>query len=197
MDYTTLANVKAALGATASGDDALVGQMITQASRVIDRLCSGSMDSDDYLKSETVSDEIVSGIAGANGNILCLPKKPSVTAVSAAAYRYGPLDQWTIVPVDRITFKNYAVTLWAGLGGLYGKVQQVKISYTGGLGAAVANLPADITNAADLLSVRFYREIKSNLTDSIGVAELGTLQYTKAFPTRVLEMLKPYRRIVA
>jgi hypothetical protein len=196
MDYTTLFNVKAALGATASGDDTLVGQMITQASRVIDRLCSGSMDSDDYLKQETITDELVSGLMGAQGRILCLPRKPLVTAVSSAYYRYGPQDNWVEVPAYLVSFKGYAVTLWVGQNSL-GKVQQVKITYTGGLAASVAALPADIINAADLLSVRFYREIKSNLTDSIGVAELGTMQYTKAFPTRVIDMLKPYRRIIA
>jgi hypothetical protein len=39
-------------------------------------------------------------------------------------------------------------------------------------------------------------EIKSGLADSIGVAETGMMMYTKAFPVRLVEMLKPYRRAI-
>jgi len=69
---------------------------------------------------------------------------------------------------------------------------QVKISFTGGFNP----LPDDLVNAATLLTIRFYKEVKTGLSDSIGIAELGMLQYTKAFPERLAAMLKPYRRIV-
>jgi hypothetical protein len=193
VDYTTSANVKQALGADTTGDDALVARLITEASRTIDRHCAGGrLDSDDYLKLEAVTDELVSGQVDNHGSILCRPFKPLVTAVTAVFYRTSPMMEWKSVAVTNVTIDGHRVTVWAGVIGR-GKVE-VKISYTGGLAATVSALPGDITNAADLLSVRFYREIKSNLSDSIGVAELGTLQYTKAMPVRLIEMLKPYKR---
>lgn len=196
MDYTTLANVKAVLGADAVGDDALISRIITEASRAIDRHVAGGMlKSDNYFLLETITDELLNGQVDAQGRILCRAHKPLVASVSTAAFRYAPSMSWVTVLTDNITIDGYSVTLWAGQ--VVRRKVQVKLTYSGGLATSTIGLPGDITNAADLLSTRFYREIKSNLTDSIGVAELGTLQYTKAFPTRLIEMLKPYKRVIA
>ncbi len=194
MDYTTLANVKQAIGATENTDDALISRLITEASRVIDRYCAGSSNSDNYLEQETITDLVIDGLGDAKGNILCHPPKPRIISVSAASYRPSPLDSWLSIAADHVQIKGSSVWLFAGASERYGL--QVKLSFTGGLAAATANLPGDIVNAADLLSIRFYREIKSGVTDSIGVAELGTLQYTKALPVRVVELLKPWRMLV-
>ena len=46
-----------------------------------------------------------------------------------------------------------------------------------------------ITTAATVQAIRLYKEARSGLGDSIGVAELATMVYTKAFPQRVTETL--------
>lgn len=191
-DYASLSAVKAALGSNETTDDALLATLITQASRAIDRYCAGFTNSDDYFIREAIANEQLLGNVAWDGSLYCWPCKPRVENVTAISYRFYPDGQWIAINTERVAVDGYTVIAWrvAPLG--YGKVQ-VRISYVGGFDP----LPADLENATVLLSVRFYKEIKSGLTDSIGVAELGMLQYTKAFPARVIEMLRPYKRIVA
>ncbi len=188
-DYATLSAVKAALGSSETTDDSLLAALITQASRAIDRHCAGFVDSDNYFVRITVTDEVLPALVSADGVLFCWPRKPKVESVSALAYRFDPREAWQSVAAAYAVVDGYTVS--AGVSERRGKAQ-VKISYTGGFNP----LPDDLVNAAVLLSVRFYKEIKSGLTDSIGVAELGTLQYTKALPARVVEMLRPYKRMV-
>jgi hypothetical protein len=60
----------------------------------------------------------------------------------------------------------------------------------------VEDLPADLIELATLLAARFYKEAETGLNDAIGVAELGTLIYTKAWPIRFVAMLEPFIRRV-
>jgi hypothetical protein len=46
-----------------------------------------------------------------------------------------------------------------------------------------------------VLAARFYKEAQGGLTDSVGVAELGMIMYTKALPVRFTEMLTKYLRV--
>ncbi len=187
-DYTSLASVKLALGSSETADDDLLETLITQASRAIDRFCAGFVDSDDYFVSESVSAETGPGVVATDGTLHYWTRKPRVTGVSAISYRFSGGDDWIALEASDADLRGCRVSVW-GVPGHRGNVQ-VQISYTGGFDP----LPDDLTNIADLLTVRLYREIKSGLGDSIGVAELGTLQYTKALPARLVEMLKPYKR---
>lgn len=193
MDYTTTALVKTALGTSASTDDTQIAKLVTAVSRAMDRKMAGAINSADYLKSETVSSELGRGQAGSDGIILYFPRKPLVTAVTAFAYRFGPLESWLTVNVVGVAVDGARMQAYAYCG--RGK-PFVMTSYTGGLASSQANLPEDIIEAATVLTVRYYKEVKSGLADTIGVAELGTLIYTKAWPIRVLDMLEPYKRRV-
>lgn len=188
MDYTTITAVKRALGSSENADDVLLAELIIQASRTIDRYCAGSVGSDNYFIRETLSDVLLSGDVG-NGSLYCRPLKPVIESVSALAYRISARENWKDLDPAYLSIKGYVVR-WDGLDGR-GNVL-VKISFTGGINP----LPDDLINAATLLAVRFYKEVKSGLTDSVGVAELGMLQYTKALPERVQIMLRPYKRVV-
>lgn len=187
-DYTNLASVKLALGSSEDSDDVLLASLITQASRAIDRHCAGFKDSDDYFVEASVSAETLPGLIAADGRLYCWPRKPKVTSVSAIGYRYDPSESWTELTAEYAEISGGCVAI--GFSGGRGKAQ-VQISYTGGFDP----LPDDVVNAVELLVVRFYKEIKSGLGDSIGVAELGTLQYTKALPARLVELLRPYKRV--
>jgi len=191
MDYTTVARVKLALGASEETDDSLLGSIVVSVSRAMDRMLSGRADCSNYLQSESKT-ETLRGRVDKDGRILCHPLKPRISSVASFAYRATPLDGWQSVDVNRLSISGYAVTAFTSLTGR--DPQFVQITYTGGLAAAVADLPADILDAADILAVRFYREIKSGLGDAIGLAETGEMIYTKAWPVRVLEMLAPYKR---
>lgn len=188
-DYASLSAVKLALGSSETTDDALLAALITQASRAIDRFCAGFVGSNNYFVRETVTDETLNGLAAADGKLFCWPRKPLVESVTALAYRFSARGAWVAMTSAYAEINGYTVSI---LGfPEYGRAQ-VKISYVGGFDP----LPDDLVNAAVLLTVRFYKEVKSGLTDSIGIAELGTLQYTKSLPARVVEMLRPYKRMV-
>lgn len=193
MDYTSVALVKEAMLGTESTEDALLARLVTAASRAIDRHCVGQ-DATDYFKTETLTDEEIWGQINNQGVLRCWPHKPLITGVSALSYRSRPFDTWTEVSTDKFATHGPLVEAWLSSSRITGRVF-VKISYTGGMGAALGNLPADLVEAATLLAARFYKEASTGLSDSIGVAELGTLIYTKAWPVRVREMLKPFKRV--
>ena len=196
MNYTTLTRVKTALGAEATTSDPHLESIIASASRLIDRHCSGKVGLDDYLALSTVADEQGQARASGDGSILYPVRKVLVQSVSSFAFRPTPLTDWQSINPQHITFDGYMVKAWGENRRAPGNVF-VKISYAGGLAGTTADLPADILDAADILAVRLFKEIKSGLGDTIGVAELGTMQYTKALRARVVEMVKPYKTMIA
>lgn len=195
MDYTDLDRVKTALGATESSDDNTLLLAITAASRAIDRHCAGAtLGSDNYFALADVTEERIHGQVRHNSSLACWPRKAAVNSVSALAYRYYPWQAWTEIDADYTWSDGAKVVAFVNL--TVRQRVQVQVSYSGGFGATVATLPADLVEAATVLAIRYYREAATGLADSIGVAELGTLMYTKALPVRVLEMLRHYRRAV-
>jgi hypothetical protein len=191
MDYTTSALVKTAIGTSATTDDTQIAKLVTAVSRAMDRKMAGAVKSDDYLKSESVSAEAGRGLVGSDGIIHYWARKPLVTAVSAFSYNYSPVEAALTVATSYIKIDGYQIMAYASA--VRGR-PFVTVSYTGGLSASQAALPEDVIEAATVLTVRYYKEVKGGLSDSIGVAELGTLIYTKAWPVRVLDLLTPYMR---
>lgn len=194
MDYTDLARVKAALRATETADDAVLASLITAASRAIDRHCTGAPNSDDYFALADVTDEILFARVDAIGALALYPHKAIVNSVASVSYRFNPADDWLAANSDSWWNAGSMVQVHAGL--TVRRLVQVKVSYNGGFGATVGALPADVVEACTVLAIRYYREAATGLTDSIGVAELGTLMYTKALPVRVIDLLRPYKRVV-
>jgi hypothetical protein len=216
MDYTTVERVKQEIHATLSYDDALLGKLVTAASRAFDRKCTGVPDAVDYFKLETVVGEVLKGQVDWQGsNILCYPHKPIITSVTAFSFSERIIDTVTVVDVLRIEadgpqVRVYPTTFGAGhiayypsarwgtypIGG--GGISKVRItmSYIGGLGATTADLPEDLQEMVAILAARFYREAETGLTDQMGVAELGIMAYTKAWPIRVVDQMGPYIRRV-
>lgn len=191
MDYTDLYRVKAALGATETTDDAQLERYITAASRAIDRHCAG-IDAEDYFAGRAVADELhLNAVIDKNGVLRLWPRAPYVSAVASVSWRTSIQNSWTAV--EDIFTDGHQIF---GMGGLPDtRCVQAKTTYTGGYGATVESLPEDIVEAATMLAVRFYREAKSGLQDIVGVTEIGTLMYTKAWPVRALEMLRPFTRV--
>jgi hypothetical protein len=203
MDYCLLTDVLGLIGddtnptprpSPAPYSDTVIAACITQASRAIDRDITNSEQGDDYLKAETLTAQTQKGRVDGNGNIIAWLHKPIVTAVTAFAYRYTPLESWVTVNVSYVAIDCYKVTAYTALpvrGDVY-----IRATYAGGLGAATANLPGDITRAASVLAARYYKEGKTGLTDVIGITEFGQAQYVKAIPAEVKAILSPYERPV-
>ncbi len=196
MDYTTVARVKSEIHAEKTTDDALLALLVTAASRAMDRRCTGVPDAVDYFKLETITNERILGqVSSVTGEIICYPHKPYITAVNEFIFQANvTTTQYTVDP-SRVEALGKRVTAYPLNLALDIPSQcRVTISYTGGLGATVTDLPADLVELATLLTARFYREVEGSLNDAIGVAELATVVYSKAWPARLLEQLTPYIR---
>lgn len=188
MDYTTLTLVKEAMQSTETVQDPVLSTFITRASRYLDKLCTSQNNVSNYFATETITDEILTnGVINYRGDLTIFPHKPAVNSVSALSYRYSLRDSWQTANVDWLSLQQEMVVFEGALS--YSEQVYAKISYIGGLGATVADLPADLVDVATVMTIRLYKEARSGLGDTIGVAELGELVYTKAFPQRVLEML--------
>lgn len=188
MDYTTLALVKAAMDSEETKGDVILADYVTKASRYLDRLCTSQPDVVDYFKLETLTDEILTnGVIDYAGRLAFFPHKPHVQNISAIAYRYSLRGSWITGDPTYCQPMGEMVVFEGGLS----PADQVytKITYTGGLGALTADLPGDLVDVATIMAVRLFKEARSGLGDMIGVAELGTMIYTKAFPQRVLKIL--------
>ena len=198
MDYTTLTRVQLEAGIAVATDDTLLALLITSASRWLDRELTGrAVGSDNYLLSETITNETLYGQIDKDGSIVVWAHKPIVTALTAMSWRPDPLTGWVGVDVSKTFLDGCKVTAFyaALMNGTRGKVQ-VQASYSGGIALTVNDLPADILEDVAVMTIRVYRENKTGLTDAMGVAELGTATYTKAAPVRLLDWIKAYRRVV-
>jgi hypothetical protein len=198
MDYTTLAHVKAAMDSKETKDDTLLSEFITRASRYIDKLCTSQPNVADYFKLETVTDEILTnGVVDYRGDLYLFPHKSVTISVSALSYRYSLKSNWISLDPTLVLPMQEMILCEASLPS--STVIYAKITYNGGLGADVASLPKDFVDMATIMTIRLYKEARSGLGDSIGVAELGMLVYTKAFPQRILETLNigSYMRIAS
>jgi len=119
--------------------------------------------------------------------VVWLDRGLETISIQSLSYRFSMRDSWQVADL------NWAMSLgemvqWEG-NLPSGTTPLVKISYTGGLAASVDALPKSFTDLATMLVVRFFKEARTGYGDSIGVAELGTLKYTEAFPARLIESI--------
>ena len=201
MDYTTTARIRQELHSTSTDDETLLAVFATAASRSIDRFCTGVIDPDanNYFALETVSGELLEGQADyAAKTIRVYPHKPFITSVQSFSYQKDIVSPAYSVDPARIRINGQAVIAYPSSIPLdeYPTKVDVLISYSGGLAVSGSALPDDLIDLATMLAIRFYREAETGLQDAIGVAELGTMTYTKALPARVKEGLMNYKRRV-
>ena len=200
MDYTSVTFCKQELHATSgsSMDDGLLGTLVTAASRAWDRKCTGVPDALNYFASGSAADEVLTGQIDYLGeSIICYPHKPIITSVSAFSYQANIIGTEYTVDPSRIDIRGPKVIAYpSGIPMNFPAKCRIKISYTGGLGATLSDLPEDMVEAVTILALRFYREAESGLMDQMGVAELATMVYTKAWPIRVTDLLQIYKRRV-
>lgn len=214
IDYTTTAAVlqaiKSQIAENINPDAALIGGLVTAVSRDVDHYLTGvpygNNSPDGYLQLQDVASERCFGRIDNHGKLHIWPHKPVITAVSAISYQWQPRDTPTTVDLLDVLLRGGKVeaflqqlavpgSSWRGPAQAPAEVQ-VTISYTGGLSATVANLPADLQLAVRDLVIRTYREERAGIADAIGVGDLGVMTYTKQMPVRIARQLQPYKRLV-
>ena len=196
MDYTNLSRVKSAMDSQQNTQDSILEDYITRASRILDKLCTSQPNVVDYFKLEAISNEfLTNGVINYAGVLSVYPHKPIVTTVTEMFYRFTMHEAWR--PID-LTY-TYVLQDTVRFEGNLPQIENifVKISYSGGLGASLTDLPADFIDLATVLAIRLFKEERSGMSDVVGVVELGTLSYQKAFPARVIDEINAsnYARI--
>lgn len=196
MDYTDLTNVKESLDSQIPAADTILPPWITKASRYLDRLCTSQPNVVDYFKLETITNEaLTNGKIDGSGRLTLWPHKPVIQSVSALSFRCSLRENWRTADLSLVSVEQEAVVYEGNL--FYSDKVYAKVSYTGGLGTVLADLPQDLIDLATVQTVRLYKEARSGLGDAIGIQELGQLVYTKAFASRVLDTLNNgYMRVV-
>lgn len=195
MLYSTLEQLKATLDIKAAdGDpaDDLLLMAIDYGSRLLDLMVAGP-NGQDFFAETSFTDAILSGILAADSSLQAWPRLYPITAVTAMAWRYNPLGEWQPLTSFEVVDKKKLVG-WGAIGEV-GRVS-VRASFAGG-GADITDLPPGVNEVANLLSARIYREYGTQLTDAMGIAELGTLVYTSALPARAVNTIKFYKSPVA
>lgn len=196
MDYTTLERVKSAMGAEETRGDAIISDYITRTSRLLDRLSTSQPNVSNYFMQEDITDEILTnGVINWMGELAFYPHKPVINSISALAYRFSLHDTWRDADPTYVICEEESVTFEGPLP----QTQRVfvKVSYNGGLAESVEDLPADLIDIATAQTIRLFKEERSGMSDIVGVVELGTLSYSKAFLQRVTDTLNAggYARI--
>lgn len=201
MDYTTTLNVIQALHIKGVNDTSLLDRLVTAASRMTDTVVCGTPKAENYFQLETVENQRLYGLVDVEGNILAWPKKAPINSVSAFSWRYNPTASFT--PLNFVSNPDIvevigpnAVKAWTSLVGRPTRVQ-IQMSYSGGFAAAPADLPADLVELATLMAGRIYREDEGGLQDAIGIATIGSIQFTKAVPERYDYLVQKYSRVGA
>ena len=116
MNYTTLAKVKAAIGAEETTDDTLLQAKITEASRTWDTtICKAEAD---YFKLETVTNELLKGLITKDGDIVTWAKKVIVNSVTKFEYRFSPRTDWIEAPISAVVISNHRQVTAYGIAGL-------------------------------------------------------------------------------
>jgi len=197
MDYTSLDEVHNAMqgDSTITGQDTALSEYVTKASRLIDSLCTGvndPMTADYFTQADVIGEILTNGAIDVNGDVTFYPHKYNVTAVASFNYRYRLHDSWTAGDPTYINIEGEGVRFEGYLS--YAERIYIQVNYNGGLANVQTALPLDFIDLATMIAVRLYKEARGNYTDAIGIAELGTMIYTKAFPARFLQTLPKYTR---
>ncbi len=207
MDYADINTVKLGFAnqTLSAGQLARLQINLTEASRAIDRELSQSHEpgSDNYLRLDTVAGETLRAATDRDGNIICYPHKPTISTVTALAYRLRPQDTWipaadpVVLPAMVVTDRD-ALTAYTGLQ-LRTNRLFVQVSYIGGYAHDnhPEEIPDEIQRVAKVLAIRYYHEEEGGLNDAMGVTDFGTPVITKAMPLESKQALRFYKRVHA
>lgn len=199
-DYTTAAAVRAQPGMNSVDDDAVLGALITAASRAIDGFCNRP---DGFVAIDTATARV---FAGSGKAWQWIDETVAITLVEVKAsltdttYTSWTTSDWTAFSGDPAR-PNFNGTPYTGLlinpAGSYGIFTQgvsrdgatPTVRVTGRWGYA-ETVPAPVAQACITLAARWYKRGQSFWSDVLGNSDTGQMYYRKAIDPDVQMMLK-------
>jgi hypothetical protein len=194
MAYASLAEFKADMNKTTTGDDAVLVRLLDAATRNIDRYCNRP---DGFVAVTTATARTY---PGNNKSWLRIDECISVSGVrmkSSATSSYETLaatDYMTATGDERFpdyngspitairTDPNGDYTIW------YRDGTYPTIEITARWGYA-STAPHDIKTACIMQATRWYKRLQSAMTDSTATAEVGMLMYTQSLDPDIKRLL--------
>jgi uncharacterized phiE125 gp8 family phage protein len=178
-DLTTLANLKAWLNLTATGDDALLGRLVTAASAFVENWLGRAAATTSYVETRD----------GTGGTTLVFAVTP-VTAVTALTIDNHPIAPSPDGVAPGYVFSPSRLALIGG--GFRRGLANVTVSYQAGYAAT----PPEIEQAVIALAALRYRERERIGLVSKGLAGETTSFAQKDMPADVATALQRYRKVV-
>jgi hypothetical protein len=197
-DYTTAPEVRALVTdsdfVTDTSYDALLGTLITAASRMIDRYVGGW---DDYFYASSTDTRYFDG---SGEKQQWIDPVTTLTSVSVDENISGTYTAWT-KDTDYIVWPyNYAsigkpiqrldVKRSGDKGQWYGSQQNIKVE---GIFGYSASPPEAIEMACKIQASRWFMRAKGGFEDAQASAAVGQMFYTKDLDPDVKMLLQPYR----
>ena len=190
MTYCSLSQLKTYVGATDTGDDALLTECITRAQTMIDRATRRT------FEAATATTRTFDAVCDVDGRRLFLDAD-LCTLTSITNGDGGAIDTADVVTTPRNATPWFELTLKASSGEAwtYTTDPESAIAVTGKW-AYSATPPADIEQACVRLAAWLYRQKDSSadLDRPLVSADGATLLPTQV-PNDVLAMLAPYKRV--
>lgn len=185
-DYCSIQNVKDYLQISGTTYDNLLNTLVSSASKIVDNFCEHPLS----FNQETVT-EIVRARVDNDGNLVAAIGKPKLVSVSALAYRTNPSNS-VALDVALIEIDGFCLRHMGGnLGFVRNKPLKATVTYVGGY----SPLPQDLVHATIVLAARIFKAKDAGFADVVGVAELGTLQYSKVMPREIQKALQNLKRV--
>ena len=197
-DYTTALSVRSMVTdsnmTTDTSYDAMLGVLITSASRMIDKFVGGW---DNYFIADSA--DTVRYFDGNGDKILYIDPFVSLTKLEVAeggGVASSDYTQWTentdfvTVPYNRLPKKGLAIERLGSKGNFYRFQKGIKV--TGKFGYSVS-VPDDIANACRIQVLRWFMRGKGAYQDSSASAASGQVMYMKELDPDMKMLLQPYR----
>ncbi|MFH1604958.1 MAG: head-tail connector protein [Pseudomonadota bacterium] len=189
MAYTTSALVKTYLGISGSGDDTLLGTLVTRAQAAIDRYCGRT------FEASTNTDRYFDPVRDSDGRTLRLDRDLcSINSITNGDSATVTATQYVTEPRNDTPY--YAIRLLASSGTWWTYVDDPENAITiSGKWAYSTTAPDDIVQAATRLAAWSYKMKDSQVFDQTATTELGVLTLRQRMPTDVADLLAPYRKV--
>ncbi|HEC23056.1 MAG TPA: hypothetical protein ENI95_09075 [Chloroflexi bacterium] len=189
-DYTTVSALKGYLRISGTGDDALLGDLVTRASRMIDDHCGR------WFSAETQTRYYDAVGAHITGQLLFLDADLlSVTTLVNGDGTEVSSDDYILRPVNWPPYFGIALKTSSGLGWTYTDSPEKAIRVTGTWGYS-ATPPEPIVHATIRLAAWLYRQRDTGAEPSqVEVSERGVSIAPARLPRDVLDLIGPYVRL--
>jgi hypothetical protein len=190
MSYATLAQVKTYLGISGATDDALINDMLSSATAMIDSYTHRTFAAQINATRHFDAYEDVEGARLILDYDLCSIASITNgdgTAVTSAQYVTSPRNS---TPYNTITLKRSYGAYWTTDNN--GDPENA-IAISGKWGYSQTP-PADIEQACIRMASYMYRQKDSQVFDVTATPELGQITIPQGTPPDVIRLLKPYVR---